>query len=184
MSGVVLRCPTCGTTQTHPGECDTCSEGEVRYFCSNHTPGRWLDEPVCAGCGAKFGDAPRISPPPSASAPTVPISRVPRRSDSRHVVRPGAEPPRIEPMRPPTSEVDAEDLAATPSLADVLVDMLEEGKRTRARAEDVRWREPVVETPRPPFPVMGCLVRVVLFLLFVFVLFMAGLFTLIGGIIY
>jgi hypothetical protein len=103
------------------------------------------------------------------------------------VIRPGPEPPRIEPRRTPTPEVDpvdAEDLAATPSLADVLVDMLEEGKRTRARVEDVPWREPIVEAPRPPFPVMGCLVRVVLFVLFLFLLFMAGLFSLIGGIVY
>ena len=49
MSGVVLRCPTCGTTQSHPGECDACFEGEVRYFCGNHSPGLWLDEPVCKG---------------------------------------------------------------------------------------------------------------------------------------
>ena len=33
---VVLRCPTCGTTQGDAGECEACSEGEVRYFCTNH----------------------------------------------------------------------------------------------------------------------------------------------------
>ena len=54
---VVLRCPTCGTTQGHAGECEACSEGEVRYFCTNHDEGIWLDGPVCSRCGAKFGDA-------------------------------------------------------------------------------------------------------------------------------
>ena len=43
MSGVVLRCPSCGTTRAAPGECDACHEAQVRYYCTNHTPGRWLE---------------------------------------------------------------------------------------------------------------------------------------------
>ncbi len=48
MSAVVLRCPNCGTTQLAAGECDACHEADVRYWCANHTPGRWLDGPACA----------------------------------------------------------------------------------------------------------------------------------------
>ena len=59
---VVLRCPTCGTTQNHSGECDACSETDVRYFCTNHSPGVWLTDSRCTACGAKFGDAPTIRP--------------------------------------------------------------------------------------------------------------------------
>ena len=32
MSGVVLRCPNCGTTQAGPGECEACHEAEVAYI--------------------------------------------------------------------------------------------------------------------------------------------------------
>ena len=42
MSGVVLRCPQCGTVQRDSGECEACHEADVRYFCTNHTPGQWL----------------------------------------------------------------------------------------------------------------------------------------------
>ena len=46
MSVVVLRCPNCGTTQATPAECEACHEADVRWFCPNHTPGRWLDAPA------------------------------------------------------------------------------------------------------------------------------------------
>jgi hypothetical protein len=67
MTGVVLRCPNCGTVQAGTGECDACHEGEVRYFCTNHTPGRWLDARGCDLCGARFGE---VAPEPR----TVPAS--------------------------------------------------------------------------------------------------------------
>jgi hypothetical protein len=74
MSGVALRCPNCGTAQSGPGECEACHEAAVRYFCTNHNPGRWLDGPACSECGARFGEvraAPRATagPPPPRSAP-------------------------------------------------------------------------------------------------------------------
>jgi hypothetical protein len=65
---VVLRCPTCGTTQGHAGECEACSEGVVRYFCTSHDKGIWLEGPVCSTCGSRFGDA-----RPASRAPRVPI---------------------------------------------------------------------------------------------------------------
>jgi hypothetical protein len=66
MSGVVLRCPNCGTVQPEDGECEACREAQVRYFCTSHTPGLWLDSEACAQCGARFGDpAPAREPPPA-----------------------------------------------------------------------------------------------------------------------
>jgi tetratricopeptide (TPR) repeat protein len=53
MSAVVLRCPNCGTTQAVGGECEACHEADVRWYCPNHTPGRWLDTPTCAECAVR-----------------------------------------------------------------------------------------------------------------------------------
>ena len=79
MSGVVIRCPNCGTTQPAFGECEACHEADTRYFCSNHEPGRWLDRPACAACGARYGmepgtsrPAPRARPEPPAAWPPSP----------------------------------------------------------------------------------------------------------------
>lgn len=46
MSGVVLRCENFGTTSATAGERQACREAEVRFFCTNHPPGNWLDTPV------------------------------------------------------------------------------------------------------------------------------------------
>ena len=51
MSNVVLRCPNCGTTQNAPGECEACHEEQVRYFCTNHNPGQWLESSKCPQSG-------------------------------------------------------------------------------------------------------------------------------------
>jgi hypothetical protein len=67
MSGVVLRCSNCGTVQASTGECEACHEAQVRYFCTNHTPGLWLDVAACPQCGARFGEYP---PAPTATRPT------------------------------------------------------------------------------------------------------------------
>lgn len=69
---VLLRCPNCGTTKTTPGECEACQSAKVRYFCTNHAPGLWLDALTCPKCGAAFGEsARRTSEPPPAPAPPV-----------------------------------------------------------------------------------------------------------------
>ena len=57
MTGVVLRCPNCGTVRSTEGQCEACHEASVRYFCTNHAPGVWLDATSCPQCGARFGDA-------------------------------------------------------------------------------------------------------------------------------
>jgi len=58
MSAVILRCDNCGTTHSVRGPCEACHEGTVRYFCTNHQPGRWLDTPKCLDCGAEYGVTP------------------------------------------------------------------------------------------------------------------------------
>ena len=137
---VLLRCPTCGTTQRHAGECEACSEGDVRYFCTNHDDGIWLEGPVCSRCGARFGD-----PPQKPRTPRPPIK--PARPAGAPDFRPPAEP---EVLPAPTS----------------IEDLLEEITGGRARTH----RPYEVEEVRPPappplgrvaLPVAGCLVRAV-----------------------
>ena len=81
MSAVVLRCANCGTAQAGLGECEACHEGQVRYFCTNHTPGQWLESPACPQCGAQFGEparAPRGEPAPAPPPVAAPATRRPR----------------------------------------------------------------------------------------------------------
>ena len=100
-SGVVIRCPNCGTTQDSLGECETCHHDVVRYYCTNHTPGRWLDGPGCAECAAReereAREGPRTPPPPRpAPRPT------PRRTPATGPIR---TPPPAPPPRRPTPTV-------------------------------------------------------------------------------
>lgn len=77
---VVLRCPNCGTTRASAGECEACHEAEVRYFCTNHTPGRWLETGTCSTCGDRFGSPPRpraVPAPAVREAPRAPGSTRP-----------------------------------------------------------------------------------------------------------
>lgn len=77
---VVLRCPTCGTTRPSPGGCEACHEAQVRYFCTNHTPGLWVDAPTCPQCAGRFGEARRAPAPayvpPARTRPTA-VTRAP-----------------------------------------------------------------------------------------------------------
>lgn len=76
MNGVVLRCPHCGTTKAAAGECEACHDAQVRYYCTSHTPGHWLDGAVCPECGAKFG-APAYTPAAPATPRPGPASAPP-----------------------------------------------------------------------------------------------------------
>ena len=106
MSGVVIRCPNCGTTQSTLGECEACHEAGTRYFCTNHEPGRWLDGPACAVCGARYGMEPATSrPAPVSWTPSRPVDeaeRVPVDAWSGPIRTPGGddvfeiEPPDLE----------------------------------------------------------------------------------------
>ena len=86
MSEVVIRCPNCGTTQGVLGECEACHDAEVRYFCTNHSPGRWLDGPACEECGARFGVdrvRPRPAPRPAPASGSRPRAEPPPTLGSR-----------------------------------------------------------------------------------------------------
>ena len=71
---VVLRCTSCGTTQAATGECKTCHEAQVQYFCPNHDPGRWLSGPTCPQCIARLAPAPPA--PLAARGPRAPVIAV------------------------------------------------------------------------------------------------------------
>lgn len=163
MSGVVLRCSTCGTTQAHAGECEACQEGKVRYFCGNHSPGIWLETDVCNLCGAKFGEVDRT---PKASPPTPSL---PPRKPSRAVSRPVTERP--DPPKSPDPEEIAGPLLTLPEL---LAHLEKESSRGRFDVEDSPPRYPTAEAPRDrSVPVLGCLLRAVILLL-VFIFFALG----------
>jgi hypothetical protein len=176
MSGVAFRCPTCGTTQTHAGECDACSEAQVRYFCTNHTPGVWLDAPTCGQCGASFGEAPTTRLPATAPARTVSLhkTRTPDvtpsiRADDDHrpTVRRGRRPPAVEPR----------ERSVPPSLRDLL-DRLSDGPE---RDEETFEARPHYESAPKSSILAGCLVRLLLLVLVLIALGIAGLFLLFGG---
>ena len=185
---VGLRCPRCGTTQAHTGECEACFEGEVRYFCTNHAEKIWIDGPVCSRCGARFGDAPRRPAPPPPIRPTRPAgppdfrSPDPRRAPDRPAPESGWRPPaRRGPEEPSV-------LPRTSSLEELLEEFRTgAGGRGGGYPGGEPWTEPRV--PRPGFPILGCLGRLVglgflllvLFIIFMFVLF-GGLFS--GFVIY
>lgn len=146
MSDVVLRCPNCGTTRPSPGECEACHEAEARYFCPNHTPGRWLDAPACTACGARFGARARATPlPPGPSTPP------PRRDAPRPTPTPTPTPPRTP---PPSRRGPAYDLPAEPtygSTYDARDDIPPPPRRAprRERAEPELGPEYEIEPPRP-----------------------------------
>ena len=160
MSGVVLRCPSCGTTQAHVGECDACYEAQVRYFCENHSPGVWLDEPQCKTCGARYGEAPKRRVPPSPPPSPGPRARrptPPRRGGP-------TEPPRASGERVP----DPPEPPGPPDLAEFIRRAL--GSRAPTRYEEDPWRG----APPPMFPrprLGGCLGRLILFAFILFAFF-------------
>jgi len=164
MSGVVLRCSICGTTQSHPGECEACLEGKVGYFCGNHSPGVWINVPTCKLCGARFGQNPSSQPVlPSLVAPRLPARVTDRPVFRRPTVR------RVEPSDPEPSKTprvaDREDIPAAPLLMDLLAHIDTERSR----------RAPPAEAPRErSFPVWGCL-RWLLILVLVFIALAFGL---------
>ena len=106
MSDVVIRCPNCGTTQATLGECDACHEATTRHFCPNHTPGRWLDGPVCPACGAHAGGG-RGSGAPLPPGPGRHDPRMPPVMPGPGTARRPA-PPRVRriPTPPPVHEAE------------------------------------------------------------------------------
>lgn len=184
MSGVVLRCRTCGTTQEHSGDCDACSAGAVEYFCGNHSPGRWLDGPVCDSCGARYGEA---SPPPPVPASRTSAS-IPRAGSRRSTSTSSSAPPSITGVRrlPPTAAPPVpgrvsypDEEPDTPSLSELLVEMAEEGRRARGAPADAPLRLPTAPVTR--LPIVGCLFRLFMLLMFLGLLAVAAVFMLVNG---
>ncbi len=139
MSGVVLRCPNCGTTRALPGECDACHEAEVRFFCTNHKPGHWLKSAQCPDCGARFGESAKSSPPEATPVdPQAPLpSRRPRQT--------------IEPARTP-STLGGSGAGGSPT-TDVPSDADEDLRRKQALRKVIMARLPELLGPtrrRPP----------------------------------
>jgi len=176
---VVLRCPICGTTQAHVGECEACSEGEVRYFCTNHDKGIWLDGAVCSRCAAKFGDPPRRPPErivrsPPAPAPDFRAPERPRPPERRLEPEFGRRPPRRPEFEAPA---EAEPL---PTLGELLEEIT--AARARPRRGDEAgppWMAPPAR--RPGFAVAGCLGRVVGAVLLMIIAVVIFLVLLFGG---
>ena len=174
MNPVVIRCPNCGTTQASLGECDACHHAEVGYFCANHAPGRWLDAPACAECGARFGVAPAHTGPVSDAPPR----RAPQPSRS---VDWGARP--APPSAPPSRPVSPDEV-----LARTLEEMLG-GAAPRAprrtihpptpRGEDPEWTgvDPTLVAREAARGAMGCIGRLVM----VVIIFAVIAVLLVGG---
>ena len=165
MSDVVLRCPNCGTTKATSGECEACHEAQVRYYCTNHTPGRWLEGSTCSQCGAKFGDPPRrvlerpVTPVPMAARAPSP----PGRTRVRTSWRPSGGGPWRKRSPLPDRELEAREERERDALAAILPELL----RRTARAR----RAPTGEMHLPESPSIapilgGCLRSALLLALF------------------
>jgi hypothetical protein len=209
MSGVVLRCPNCGTTKSASGECEACHEAQVRYYCSNHTPGLWLDAPSCPHCGARFGEATRASVRPVPDVPggarALPSRAAPRPAPRavpgapRRTPVPGpSEAPRPPPLSaaPPASGDSASRFRRSPPVADE-----ESSLRDERIARGPDWDELLRSAARarrsPPETVWdreaappaaerragGCVGRFLLILALLFFALMAGLSVLSGSLL-
>ena len=186
MTGVILRCPNCGTSKTTPGECEACHEAQVRYYCTNHKPGHWLDASVCPQCGSKFGDPvrPAARPIPPAAPPrprTTVTSAAPPRTDPPPPPRTSAKPwSRRERERSPDHDRGTGDESA--SVRDIRTARTLEILRAASRAGRMS-RGATYTTPEAP-PVGaslgGCLMRFVILAMFLLISFFLML-SLVGG---
>lgn len=183
MSSVVLRCPNCGTTRAASGECEACHEAQVRYYCTNHTPGRWLDTPSCLQCGARFGEPMGVPVRPAPAAPKrmpTPSPRAAPRPPPPPAGRPmaGEDSSRGSGRLPPAEyeEIDMRDEYAPRGVS--LHDLLRAVTRARRVPPDaVSDRETV---PPSKLRLGGCLGRFVLIVVLLFFALTGGLFML-GG---
>jgi hypothetical protein len=189
MTGVLLRCPNCGTTKSSFGECEACHEAQVRYYCTNHTPGLWLEAPECTRCGAVFGRASAAPAPSPVPAPrsersrtraapesTRPAPRTPRPDDPGIKHREDVDFHRAEPGRRDTAEPPASRRGGG-----VLLPGLEEVIRAAARRRVAR--EPASDRGSAPARRgMGCLTRLLLMGLFFLLSLVASVFVTAGSV--
>jgi hypothetical protein len=187
MTGVILRCPNCGTSKATPGECDACHEAQVRYYCTNHKPGHWLDASVCPQCGSKFGDPvrPAARPIPPA-APPHPRTTVTSAAPSR--VDPPPSPPRTsakpwgrrERERSPDPDLVASDEST--SVRDIrtarMLEILRAASRVGRMSRGATYTTP--EAPPVGASLGGCLMRFVILAMFLLISFFLML-SLVGG---
>ncbi|WP_262268632.1 hypothetical protein [Microvirga yunnanensis] len=187
MTGVILRCPNCGTSKATPGECEACHEAQVRYYCTNHKPGRWLDASVCPECGATFGDPvrPAARPVPPATPPhpriTVSPATPPRADPPPPRPRTGATPwGRRERERPPGPDPRASDEGA--AVRDMRTARMLEILRAASRAGRLSRGAPYATPEAPPVGAAlgGCLMRFVILAMVLLVGFFLML-SLVGG---
>jgi hypothetical protein len=166
MSGVVLRCSNCGTVQATTGECEACHEADVRYFCTNHTPGLWLDQPVCGRCGARFGEAaPATTRTTTIDAPArPPVVRKPRPT----VRDPDGEPSPWGARLPEFTDPDDDGPAYGGRVASPLAEILAAAARA-SMARSTRGDYDVGLPPRRRGG--GCLRRLLLLTLFLLTMF-------------
>ena len=181
MNGVALRCPNCGTTRSTPGECDACHEAQVRYYCTNHKPGRWLDTPECPQCGAKFGDPVRPAAPPPPARPTVAPSPRPSRTDS---VEPAPRPSRAPwgrreraPAPERTVEAGRDSASVGAARAARMLEILRAASRAGRRPRDVTY---LPEAPPVGAAFGGCLMRFVILVIFMLIVF-SFMLSMVGG---
>ena len=180
MSGVVLRCPNCGTTRATPGPCEACHEAEVRHYCTNHTPGLWLDAPACVQCGARLGEPDRAPIPASLPrrTPAPPAAPAPR-PRFRPAGRPGTGAP---PARREAGSGAGDEFSARGDGRGAPVTSLQELLLAALHAR--RRPHPDIDVPREALPRTrspgGCLMRFMLLMVFLFLAMVSGMF-LFGG---
>ncbi|HEX8450230.1 MAG TPA: hypothetical protein VF652_11630 [Allosphingosinicella sp.] len=167
MSALVLRCPNCGTVQSAQGECETCREAAVRYYCTNHVPGIWVDSPSCPKCGARFGEAapaPEAPRPPERPRPSPTLEPDPPRGGTGDHSGPWASDPGPGGIRPPS-----------PDLGSLVAAMLGAAARSRRGRGDRPGREEYEEYEEAPPRRRrggGCLGRLLMLALLLFALFL------------
>jgi hypothetical protein len=156
MSGVVLRCSNCGTVQAKSGECDACHEAQVRYFCTNHTPGLWLDADSCAQCGARWGEAVESAAAHRPDDP--PVDRRPRWARNLGVGGPPGSERRSRAETPPEPDSFADAVPAAEREAEArrLFDLIAGAVRPRETSE-ARVHDADASPSRPASS--GCLGR-------------------------
>lgn len=177
MSGVVLRCPNCGTVQPAGGECEACREAAVRYFCTNHEPGLWLDSTACPRCGARFGDPVPAREPPRP--PERPAPRPPR------TLEPGPGPDGGDEGLGPWSGTGPEsrrgpgfDGRPSPDLGSLVAAMLGAAARSRGGRGERPSYEGYEHSPPMRRRGGGCLGRLLMLVLLLFALFLLAPFLL------
>ncbi len=190
---VTRRCPSCGTTQASSGECEACHDAEVRYYCTNHTPGVWLDGTSCPHCGARLGGPPRsksTAPPPLVRRPApASVPPGPRPARAPAPIRP--TPPYAPSSPPPAPPPSPWETRTTPVEAAVetysapvspLQRLLEAAWRARAARSDPAPARVGAGMARALF---GCLLRLLLVAVLLLLALAAAAFffgrTLLGG---